>query len=206
MLVKSQKRLIIVLLDNLYESPNERINYMTHYEAIVIDTSTRNIILIDPSRNTTGAIYDADAIDKFINYYKDQISEYIITWLGFTSPCQIDRYDVYCESWTMYLLIQLLKVYRSDKHDYIIDIPESLYDKYNVLLKLYSQYTNRKYLYGPGSKRMIKKPRDFSPYDFRLNRNVNGSFDKRSIYRWTEIKHILSGSILPKAYEPKSTK
>ncbi len=104
----------------------------SHYISFIVDKQKMNVTMIDPSRNNESfGIYNP-YIGISMKPFFEKLG-YKVDWLKMTSPCQINYHDVFCQSWTLYLLIKFFK--SSEK----IYIPFKEEDKYNKLLIFYKK-------------------------------------------------------------------
>jgi hypothetical protein len=100
----------------------------SHYVSFVIEKRESKVTIIDPSRNN-GKIgiynpYIGIALEPFF-----RSKGYKVKWLEMSSPCQINHHDVFCQSWTIYLVYKYLV-----DDDPIIHIPTTQRKKYRKLL------------------------------------------------------------------------
>jgi hypothetical protein len=111
----------------------------SHYVSFILDKKNMDIIIIDPSRNNGNmGIYNPYIAICLLPYFK--ISGYKITWLEMTSPCQTNYHDVFCQSWTLFLIYKYMK--SSSCAHKTIDIPKKQSNKYKILLKYFKNLLN----------------------------------------------------------------
>ena len=102
----------------------------SHYVSFVVDKQEMTIMIIDPSRNKRSVgIYNPYIGLCLEPFFKNE--GYKVKWLDMTSPCQINYHDVFCQSWTLYL------VYKYMKHGDGIYIPKKQNRKYRKLLNFF---------------------------------------------------------------------
>jgi hypothetical protein len=106
----------------------------SHYVSFILDRHEMTVTMIDPSRNN-GKI---GIYNPYIGIYLEPFFKkqgYTVEWLEMTSPCQVNYHDVFCQSWTMFLVYKWLKYGDKEK----IYIPKSQYKKYTKLLKFFKE-------------------------------------------------------------------
>lgn len=105
----------------------------SHYVSFILDKTETLAVIIDPSRNNgKPGIYN-----PYIGIYLEPFFKsrgYKVKWLEMTSPCQIDYHDVFCQSWTLYLILKYLT---SDSIQEPIYIPSDQRKKYGKLLRFF---------------------------------------------------------------------
>lgn len=110
----------------------------THYQSFIVNNTVKKLIVIDPAYNRNKAgIYVAEvATEVIMPFFKDK--SYKTHFVDLTTPAQICEGDVFCQSWSLYLLLHKLQ-----NNEYIesleFEIPESQLDKYDMLLDFYKQ-------------------------------------------------------------------
>lgn len=110
---------------NKLKRSNEMIE--SHYVSFVAEKSKSKVTIIDPSRkNGKIGIYDPYIGICLEPFFKAR--GYIVNWLEMSSPCQINYHDVFCQSWTLYLVYKYLT---EDKP--VVYIPKKQKKKYRKL-------------------------------------------------------------------------
>ena len=113
----------------------------THYQSFIVDNSKKTLFVVDPAydckkENKTG-IYMAEVANEVIMPFFRK-KKYNIEFIDLSSPAQICEGDVFCQSWSLYILLQKLK-----NNEYTqnlqFEIPETQLDKYDMLLSFYKQ-------------------------------------------------------------------
>jgi hypothetical protein len=113
----------------------------THFQSFILDNNNKKIHIIDPAydnkKENNAGIYMAEvAHEVIIPYFQSE--GYSIVFIDLSTPAQISEGDVFCQSWSLYILLQKLK-----KNEYIhntsFEIPEKQIDKYDMLLEFYKQ-------------------------------------------------------------------
>jgi len=116
----------------------------THYQSYIVDNNNQQLIVIDPAYDSTkennAGIYMAEVSNEVVIPFF-QSKGYTIHFINLTSPAQISAGDVFCQSWSLYILLQKIK-----KSEYVqnihFEVPESQLDKYDMLLQFYKQIFN----------------------------------------------------------------
>lgn len=113
----------------------------THYQGFIVDRAEKKIYIADPAwLGTQPGIYKPFlAQQQVIPFYsaRGYASEFIRT----THPCQTSTDDVFCQSWTLYLMMEFLK--RKVSNASPIPIPPSTIRRYGILLKFYRSVLER---------------------------------------------------------------
>lgn len=169
----------------LKDYPNE--NTETHYQSYVVDTGERTILMIDPSRkHTITGIYAPISSWYIACYLTNKIRCYPY-WLKISNPCQVIYDDIYCQSWTLFLMFKYLK----DKMNVnsIVDIPNDLYSKYKELLFFYKSALPlvRKQL-DIEWNHLLNDPTKIPPEDAKLYRDEKiNIFDEFNLFKPEDI-------------------
>jgi hypothetical protein len=104
----------------------------THYQGFMIDYKNKKLYIFDPAFTTKGS-----------GIYKPYISEDLVlpffesnSWktefIVFSNPCQTNQRDVFCQTWSLIMIIKMLNYNYND-------IPIKEKDKYVVLAEFYRQ-------------------------------------------------------------------
>ena len=113
----------------------------SHYVSFILDRVKMTVTIIDPSRkNGKMGIYNPYIGLHLESFLKKE--GYNVKWLEMTSPCQISYDDVFCQSWTLYLIFKYYESehYVSDyNNDNVIYIPKKQDKKYKKLLDFFKE-------------------------------------------------------------------
>jgi len=141
----NKKKIILFTCTNDFGITSKK-SIETHYQTFIIDTFNRNVIMIDPSRkHTESGIYSPYAAWYIGKYIKHRI-ECNINWLNLKNPCQVYTKDMFCQSWSLYLLITAMNNDILNNPNYVVNIPFELEEKYKILLKFYAIVFKIKYI------------------------------------------------------------
>ncbi len=115
----------------------------SHYISFILDKLTKITGIIDPSRDNgkDGIYYPKIGIS--LESIFEQIG-YKVEWLDTTYPCQIAYHDVFCQSWTLFLIIQYFKTGYFKKKCTKINIPQDQDAKYKILLDFFKELLTHK--------------------------------------------------------------
>ena len=131
------KNYVVFTATNIQEEENDN---ETHYQTYIVDNTNKQLYVIDP------------AIDpkkkKGYGIYKPMVTYntiqpffvkhgYQFQYIKLTNPAQVSTEDVFCQSWSLYILLEVLK--KGISGDTVIDIPKKQIDKYELLLNFYKQ-------------------------------------------------------------------
>jgi hypothetical protein len=124
----------------IFTATNIQINaddHETHYQCFIVDNKNKKVYSIDPAMDHTTetgyGIYDPTVSYEVIKPFFEKKS-YTFQYIRLTNPAQINEEDVFCQSWSLYILINVLL-----QNKYTIDIPKQQIDKYVILLDFYKE-------------------------------------------------------------------
>lgn len=111
----------------------------THFQSYIVDNKQKTLLMIDPSRNYKSgeSLYERYVTDYVVKPYFEKLG-YRLNWLKTNYTCQTNFEDVFCQTWTLYLQIQSIKL-DDDK----IKIPRSQEKRYELLLKFFKTIATR---------------------------------------------------------------
>jgi hypothetical protein len=131
---------------NVQQDEND---FETHFQSFIVDNDAKRVTMIDPAydkkKRSGKGIYHAEIAReivkpffKFLNMDLEEEDEYKVRFLKLTNPAQIAHDDVFCQSWSLFMLNSLLEndAYKTTQK---FKIPESQTDKYNMILKFYKR-------------------------------------------------------------------
>jgi hypothetical protein len=112
-IASGEKKVILFTCNNTFGVSSRQMEIAepieTHYQTFIVDTANKILIMIDPSRKHGGSgIYDPFAAWYVGTYISSRI-ECFSFWLNLQNPCQIYNNDVFCQTWSLYLLIEAMK-------------------------------------------------------------------------------------------------
>jgi len=124
----------------IFTATNIQINaddHETHYQCFIVDNKQQRVYAIDPAMDHTTetgyGIYDPTVSYEVIKPFFEK-KGYTFKYIQLTNPAQINEEDVFCQSWSLYILINVL-LQDTDT----IDIPKQQIDKYVILLDFYKE-------------------------------------------------------------------
>lgn len=104
----------------------------THYQTFIINTRTRVVTAIDPARRPRGrGIYRSIITEDVVAPVATEAG-FSVAWLETTNTCQVNKDDVFCQSWSLLLLIVAML-----DPDLVVLVPRAQVDKYADLLSFY---------------------------------------------------------------------
>lgn len=113
----------------------------THFQSYILDNNSKKILVVDPSYDKTkekgAGIYMTEVSNEVVIPFFES-KGYTNHFINLSSPAQICEDDVFCQSWSLYILLQKLKN-NEFVHDVSFEIPEHQVDKYDMLLAFYKQ-------------------------------------------------------------------
>jgi hypothetical protein len=136
--IYQKKGIVVFTASNIQQNP---LDMETHFQSYIVDNDQKTILVIDPAYDHTkelnAGIYMAEVSNEVIIPFF-QSKGYKISFVDLTTPAQIYNGDVFCQSWSLYILLQKLK-----NNEYLqnisFTIPENQLDKYDMLLQFYKQ-------------------------------------------------------------------
>lgn len=133
-----KKKVVVFTATNIQtdEFDNE-----THFQSYLLDNTKKKLLVIDPAYDRTKSdhmgIYYAEVTETVIApFFTNQ--KYTVEYIDLNHPAQINDGDVFCQSWSLFILLEKLK-----DNEYLRDttfqIPMKQIDKYDRLLSFYKQ-------------------------------------------------------------------
>jgi hypothetical protein len=118
-----------------------RFDNETHFQSYIVDNDMKRLLVVDPAFDSRAelcaGIYTSEVShDVVIPFY--QRKGYDTCFVSLSTPAQIHIDDVFCQSWTLYILLAKLQ-HDEYKFDLRFDIPLEPLDKYDMLLTFYRQ-------------------------------------------------------------------
>jgi len=128
----------------------------THYQTFIVDNTEKKVYMIDPANDRTvdknapkykkskkilvsgQGVYYAEVAHHVIKPFFDEKTDYPVELVQLSHPAQIIEDDVFCQSWSLFILDLLLtnKVYQTSS---VVEIPEKQIDKYGMILGFYKR-------------------------------------------------------------------
>ncbi len=129
-------------------------DFETHFQTFIVDNDRKIVYAIDPAYDKTvtktnkkknilavnQGIYYAEVTHDVIKpFFKDNHRDYEFHLVPLSNPAQIAFDDVFCQSWSLYILMSVLD--KIEKNEFIgeIQIPETQIEKYDVILGFYKR-------------------------------------------------------------------
>lgn len=134
---------VVFTATNVQQDEND---FETHFQSFIIDNDAKTVLMIDPAYNNKKksgkGIYHAEIAREIVQpFFKTHKDKYAVEFLKLTNPAQIAHDDVFCQSWSLFMLISLLEndAYKSATD---FEIPVSQTDKYGMILGFYKRIFN----------------------------------------------------------------
>lgn len=140
--MSQKKGTVVFTATNIQQHENDN---ETHFQSYILDNKNKRVIVIDPAYDKTKeggeGIYMAEVSLKVVMPFFES-KGYQVQFMDLSSPAQISDKDVFCQSWSLFILLEKLK-----NNEYLQDIsfviPENQLDKYDMILSFYkSIFTN----------------------------------------------------------------
>jgi len=132
-IIKLTKR-VVFTATNIQQNSSD---FETHYQSYIVDNKNKMVHIIDPAMNTSakkgyGIYKPMVSTDIVIPFFTE--NGYNSNFVSMTNPAQTNKKDVFCQSWSLYILLELL-----ENGIHTVDIPLTQLDKYELLLDFYKQ-------------------------------------------------------------------
>ena len=129
-------------------------DFETHFQTFIVDNDRKIVHAIDPAYDKTvtkinkkkkilalnQGIYYAEVTHDVIKpFFEENHAEYKFQMTPLSHPAQIAFDDVFCQSWSLYILISMLDKMEKDKLIGEIQIPETQIEKYDMILGFYKR-------------------------------------------------------------------
>jgi hypothetical protein len=138
------KNYAVFTATNIQENEDDQ---ETHYQTYIVDNNKKILYAIDPAINPKKkygyGIYKPMITYKTIQPFFEK-NGYQFQYVKLMNPAQTLTEDVFCQSWTLYILLEVLKNGVStgstiEMDEILINIPKKQIDKYELLLNFYKQ-------------------------------------------------------------------
>lgn len=129
-------------------------DFETHFQTFIVDNDRKIVYAIDPAYDKTVSkpnkkkkilaanqgIYYAEVTHEVIKpFFEENHADYDFQMTPLSHPAQIAFDDVFCQSWSLYILISVLDKMEKDEFIGEIQIPETQIEKYDVILGFYKR-------------------------------------------------------------------
>lgn len=131
--IVAPKKGVRYLLFTAQNLPDKR-SRETHYQTLILDYRQKNLWVMDPARTPTGkGIYRPFiSLDVIIPFFEERGWE--AEFAPTSSACQKGVRDVFCQSWSLFLQIEFLKMLLEGGSVHTLDIPTKKEERYLLLL------------------------------------------------------------------------
>jgi hypothetical protein len=139
------KNYVVFTATNIQENEDDQ---ETHYQTYIVDNTNKILYAIDPAINPKKkygyGIYKPMITYKTIQPFFEK-NGYQFKYIKLMNPAQTLTEDVFCQSWTLYILLEVLASGVSSSNstlgmdEILINIPKKQIDKYEILLNFYKQ-------------------------------------------------------------------
>jgi hypothetical protein len=107
----------------------------THYQMYIVDNENKIVYAIDPARDSKkksgiGIYHPTISLDTIKPFFMNE--GYKFQFIELSNPAQISMDDVFCQSWLLYILFEVLR----NGYD-MVNIPDTQIEKYEMLLNFY---------------------------------------------------------------------
>jgi hypothetical protein len=127
-------------------------DFETHFQTFIVDNDNKTVLAIDPAYNKTvlrtnkknnilapmQGIYYAEVTHEVIKpFFEKEKPDYDFRIVPLSHPAQIAFDDVFCQSWSLFILDSLLSNRVAE-----FEIPDNQIDKYDMILRFYKRMFN----------------------------------------------------------------
>ncbi len=147
----------------------------THYISYIIDNLDKKVYVADPAytpNDLERVYYGGETEELIIDFFKK--NKYEILPIKVSTTCQRDANDVFCQTWSLILVINAIK-----SPEKVINIPKSKLERYGILLKFWKNVMKDKYNCKEFTKiynELFKKP--VQQYDIKKKKYYTDYIDK----------------------------
>ena len=129
-------------------------DFETHFQTFIVDNDNKTVLAIDPAYNKTvlrtnkknnilavhQGIYYAEVTHEVIKpFFEEEQPDYDFRMVPLSHPAQIAFDDVFCQSWSLFILDSLLSNNSTNEE---FEIPDKQIDKYDMILRFYKRVFN----------------------------------------------------------------
>jgi hypothetical protein len=134
--IKLKKDIVVFTATNVQQHDKDM---ETHFQSYIVDNDNKCVYVIDPAFNKNKenfvGIYYAEVTHEVIKPFFEK-NHYEIKFVRLTKPAQTTTDDVFCQSWSLLILLNLLNN-KNYENDFEFDIPSTKLEKYDMLLEFY---------------------------------------------------------------------
>lgn len=151
------KSYVVFSASNIEEYRENERDAETHYQTFISDNKNKILYCIDPAlkqrekplknpkrplyNNAYGIYYPGITINEIMPFYKKK--GYKTQFISLSHAAQTDNTeesaDVFCQSWSIYILLKVLENGNDDFSNIVVDIPASQNERYKILLDFYKE-------------------------------------------------------------------
>ena len=135
--IKLKKGIVVFTATNVQQNDEDN---ETHFQSFIVDNDHKKAYVIDPA-------YDKDK-DNFIGIYYAEVTQeaikpfleskgYDFKFVPLSRPAQSTTNDVFCQSWSLLILLDLLKNNKYQGTNVEFKIPRTKLERYEILLDFY---------------------------------------------------------------------
>ena len=107
--MSKRKGVVVFTATNIQQN---ELDNETHFQSYILDNNSKTIYIVDPaydkSKSGHAGIYMAEVSNEVvIPFFKKK--HYDTLFIDLNRPAQVSDGDVFCQSWSLYILLELLK-------------------------------------------------------------------------------------------------
>jgi hypothetical protein len=135
--IKLKKNIVVFTATNVQQNAEDN---ETHYQTFIVDNDHKKVYAIDPA-------YDKDEEDFIGIYYAEVTHEsikpfleskgYKFEFIPLSRPAQSSTNDVFCQSWSLLILLDVLKNNKYQEPHVEFKIPSTKLARYEMILDFY---------------------------------------------------------------------
>jgi len=112
----------------------------THFQTFIVDNNNKKVYAIDPAYNKNEedfiGIYYAEITHEVIKPFLES-KGYDFKFVPLSRPAQSTTNDVFCQTWSLIILLDLLKTKKYQDHNMEYKIPSTQLNCYEMILDFY---------------------------------------------------------------------
>lgn len=123
----------------LFTASNRALRGETHYQGFVVDYQKKQLWVVDPAsvRGGEGIYASYVARDVVMPFF--QAHGWETGFVRLSNACQATTDDVFCQTWSLWLMVRVARQLLSKKKLTTISVPKKLTLRYRALLRFYKE-------------------------------------------------------------------
>jgi hypothetical protein len=135
--IKLKKDNVVFTATNVQQNDED---HETHFQTFILDNDNKKVYVIDPAYNKDNegfiGIYYAEVTHESIKPFLES-KGYEFKFIPLSRPAQSNTNDVFCQSWSLLILLDLLENNKYQEPDVEFKIPSTKLARYEMILDFY---------------------------------------------------------------------